>query len=121
MVDADRAKCDYHPMMAGGGKAGQGLFYQAVPSQDFRGMVRLMKLYVKTRGAWVDANLLGDAKAPPAPSVNYTGPTNFPADHLSFHCSDYSGPGAFASMNCRVGGITEPGPPSRSRRANEPH
>jgi len=107
MVDADRAKWDYHPAMAGGGKAGQGLFYEAVPSHDFRGMVRLMKLYVRTRGAWVDANLLGDVKAPAAPSVTYTGPTNFPASHLAFHCSDFSGPTNFAAMKWRLAEIPD--------------
>jgi hypothetical protein len=54
MADADRAKWDYHPMMAMGGKAGQGLFYQAAPSRDFRGMVRLMRNYVKTRAKWIE-------------------------------------------------------------------
>ena len=54
LVDADRVKWDYHPAMANGGKSGQGLFYEASPTKDFAGMVRTMKDYVKTRGAWID-------------------------------------------------------------------
>ncbi len=54
IVEADRRKWDYHPAMAAGGKAGQGLFYQASSSRDFRGMARLMKDYVRSRGAWIE-------------------------------------------------------------------
>ncbi len=108
IVDADRAKWDYHPVMAMGGKAGQGLFYQAARSQDFRGMVRLMKNYVKTRSAWIDARLLNDPAIPTTPTLAYTGPTNFPANHLSFHCSDFSGTGPFAAMKWRAGEIRPP-------------
>src|SRR5207253_3130640 len=57
---------------------------------------------------------------PSVPTVNYTGPTNFPADHLAFHCSDYSGPAAFAAMKWRVGEISDPKTPAfRSRRREE--
>jgi len=108
MVDADRAKWDYHPVMAMGGKAGQGLFYEAAPNRDFRGMVRLMKMYVKTRSAWIDARLVNDPKIPATPSLAYTGPTNFPANHLTFHCTDFSGTGPFAAMKWRVGEIRPP-------------
>ncbi len=105
MVDADRAKWDYHPVMAMGGKAGQGIFYEAAPSKDFRGMVRLMKNYVKIRAAWIDANLLADTKVPAAPNVSGTGAINVPANHLTFHCSEFNGPGAFAAMEWRAGEI----------------
>jgi hypothetical protein len=105
LVGADRAKWDYHPVMAMGGKAGQGRFYEAAPSHDFRGMVRLMKDYVKTRGRWIDANLLTDANLPATPSVTYTGPANFPVNRLAFHCSGFSGAGAFAAMKWRVGEV----------------
>jgi hypothetical protein len=109
IVDADRAKWDYHPVMAGGGKAGQGLFYQAALSKDFRGMVQLMKLYVKTRSAWIDANLLTDANVPATPTVSAIGPADSPANQLAFQCSKFSGTGAFAAMAWRVGEILEPG------------
>jgi hypothetical protein len=58
IVEADRRKWDYHPAMAMGGKAGQGLFYEASPTRDFPGMIRLMKDYVRSRGAWIDSYLL---------------------------------------------------------------
>ena len=55
IVDADRAKWDYHPIMASRysmrSKADQGLFYQASRTRDFAGMVELMKAYVKQRCA----------------------------------------------------------------------
>jgi len=109
MVDADRAKWDYHPAMAGGGKAGQGLFYQAALSKDFRGMVQLMKYYVKTRGAWIDANLLADGNIPATPTVSQIGTTDSPGSELKFRCSDFSGNGAFAAMAWRAGEVVESG------------
>jgi len=36
IVEADRRKWDYHPAMAMGGKAGQGLFYEASPTKTSR-------------------------------------------------------------------------------------
>jgi len=121
MVDADRAKWDYHPMMAGGFKAGQGLFYQIASSKDFRGMVSLMKRYVKTRAAWIDANLLTDTAIPATPSVHYTGPVNFPAGRLSFQCAEFSGAGGFAAMKWRVGEIVSPTSADHKLAAPQPY
>ena len=67
-----------------------------------------MKMYVKNRAAWIDANLLSDVKVPTTPTITYTGSTNFPANHLAFRCSDFSGEGAFAAMKWRVGEVAEP-------------
>ena len=111
LVDADRAKWDYHPAMANGGKSGQGLFYQAAPTKDFAGMVRVMKDYVKARGAWIDSTLLKDAKPPPPPAVTSTSPGNFPVDRLRFSCSVYEGTNGFAAMEWRVGEITNTNAP----------
>ena len=108
LADADRAKWDYHPVMARGGKAGQGLFYQITPSKNFRGMVQLMKNYVKTRAAWIDANLLADAKVPAAATVTYTGAADYPGGRLSFHCSEFRGTSAFAAMQWRAGEAVDP-------------
>jgi hypothetical protein len=109
IVDADRAKWDYHPVMAMGGKAGQGLFYQASPTHDFRGMAGLMKNYVKTRSAWVDATLLNDSKVPATPTLSEAGSksASLPVNHLIFHCSEYQGQSAFAAMKWRVGEISQ--------------
>lgn len=107
-VDADRAKWDYHPMMARGSKAGQGLFYQASPKGDFRGMVQLMKDYVKRRSAWIDARLLNDPDIPATPAFTYTGPPGFPPDKLTFRVSEYRGAQAFAALQWRVAEIAPP-------------
>jgi len=109
MVDADRAKWDYHPIMARtGGKAGQGLFYQAAPGRDFRGMVQLMKDYAKSRASWIDATLLNDGKIPATPILVSAGSPSFPAKELSFRCSEFSGATGFAAMKWRLGEVAEP-------------
>ena len=72
-VDADRAMWDYNPIMAARflsqNKAGHGWYYRESPTGDFRGMVRMMKDYVRTRGAWVDETLLRDPAIPPTPRI----------------------------------------------------
>jgi hypothetical protein len=107
-TDADRAKWDYHPMMRGGMKAGQGLFYQIPPTHDFRGMVRLMKNYVNTRGATIDRFLLRDPGIPATPAATYAGPPNFPSSGLTFRASEYQGESAFAAMRWRLAEIAPP-------------
>jgi hypothetical protein len=82
-VDADRAKWDFHPIMASrfvhGGKAGQGRFYESSATRDFRGMVQLMKNYVRTRGKWIENTLLRGGPLPPTPSVTNEGRFTFGA------------------------------------------
>ena len=107
-VEADRAKWDYHPVMAMGGKAGQGLFYRAAATKDFRGMAQLMKDYVVARGRWIDSNLLRDSKIPAQPSVAYVGPQKFPSGQLAFRTSEFKGSAAFAAMRWRVAEIASP-------------
>ncbi len=105
LVDADRAKWDYHPVMAQGFKAGQGLFYKIAPTKDFRGMVQLMKNYVRTRSAWIDAFLLNDPAIPATPTLAYTGPANFPPSQLNFQCAGYRGASAYAATQWRLAEI----------------
>ncbi len=105
MVEADRRKWDYHPVMAMGFKAGQGLFYEAARSGDFRGMVQSMKNYVKSRGAWIDSVLLNDSAIPATPTAIACGPTNFPPDQLRFHASAYQGSKPFAAVKWRLAEI----------------
>ena len=107
-IEADRAKWDYHPVMAMGGKAGQGLFYRAAAMKDFRGMAQLMKDYVATRGRWIDSNLLRDSKIPTQPTVTYAGPEKFPSGQLAFRASEYKGSAAFAAMKWRLAEIASP-------------
>ena len=122
IAEADRRKWDYHPMMAGGMgmgmgmgmKAGQGLFYEAARTRDFRGMVQLMKSYVKSRGSWIDSVLLNDSGIPETPHVSACGPAGFPADQLRFNASAYSGANAFAAIKWRLAEISAPKPPPGS-------
>jgi hypothetical protein len=102
IVEADRRKWDYHPAMAMGGKAGQGLFYEASSSRDFRGMVRLMKEYVRSRGAWIDSALLNDPNIPATPTATFVGAPGFPANGLRFRASAYKGAAAFSALKWRL-------------------
>ena len=118
IVEADHRKWDYHPAMVENGKAGQGLFYRAARTKDFPGMVKLMKDYVKSRGAWIDATLLNDSGIPSTPSMTYAGPPNFPASQLRFRASPYKGAKAFAALKWRLAEITvgnTPAPPRAPR------
>jgi hypothetical protein len=105
IAQADRRKWDYHPALAIGGQAGQGRFYQASATHDFAGMVRQMKEYVKTRSAWVDANLLNDPTIPTTPIATYTGDKTHPAKNLRFTASQYKGPSSFAAIQWRLAEI----------------
>ena len=113
MVQADRAMWDYNPIMGNSGrsmpgKSGQGLFYQAAPTQDFPGMVKLMKNYVERRGKWVDARLAADPAIPNTPTIRSLGSKNFPAGKLRFECGAYSGTADFAAIEWRLGEVTDP-------------
>ena len=117
IVEADRRKWDYHPAMAAGGKAGQGLFYQASSSRDFRGMARLMKDYVRSRGAWIDSVLLNDSDVPATPAAAFVGRTNFPVNQLRFRASAYKGNAAFSALKWRLAEVPrkDAASPSRGR------
>ena len=107
-VDADRALWDFNPVLANqshSGKGGHGRFYQAAPTKDFAGMVKLMKEYVSRRGAWMDSNLASDKTIPQTPIVTPLCPTNFPANKLKFQCAPYAGSSAFAAMKWRLGEV----------------
>jgi hypothetical protein len=122
IVEADRRKWDYHPVMAMGNgmgmgmKAGQGLFYQAAQGGDFKGMVQLMKNYVNNRGAWIDSVLLNDSTIPSSPTVTSCGPANFPSDQLRFRVSEYKGSHLFAAVKWRLAEIA-----STTLASNVPH
>src|SRR5262249_1535181 len=77
-VEAARAKWDAPPIMTSRwvnpSKAMAGQFYLQSPTKDFRGMVQLMKDYVRLRGSWCDANLLTDSPSVPTPTVVAEGP-----------------------------------------------
>jgi hypothetical protein len=52
-----------------GMKAAPGTFYTKSPTEDFQGMSRLMKDYVRRRSAWVDRTLLGSQAPPKSPEI----------------------------------------------------
>ena len=99
-VDADRAKWDYHPIMASRWvnptKAGQGQFYLQSPTKDFRGMVQLMKDYIVSRGQWCDNNLLTDTAIPLTPAVVVETPLDFTKPALKFHIASQANTAASA-------------------------
>lgn len=116
IVEADRRKWDYHPMMAMAMKAGQGLFYEAAPTRDFPGMLQEMKDYVKSRGAWIDAVLLKDSAIPERPSITACGPAGFAANQLRFRASEYQGRNPFAAIKWRIAEISPPHAPNNDAR-----
>jgi len=103
-VAADRARWDYAPVMAQGGNAGQGMFYQASPTKDFAGMVRLMKSFVRKRSTWIDAVLLKDPAVPGTPEITWSGPADF--SKLAFDVSAYRGTNVFAAMQWRLAEVS---------------
>jgi hypothetical protein len=119
LAEADRRKWDYHPIMAMGMKAGQGLFYQSTPSGNFRGMVQVMKEYVKTRGAWIDAGLLNDPSIPATPKVARSGPQEFLADQLRFTVSEYKGAKPFAAVSWRLAEVASKQTPRSSAQPTQ--
>lgn len=119
IVDADRAMWDYHWVMSDkaysegyadkNGEGGQGQFYQSAPSKNFAGMIKLMKDYVVSRGAWIDSNLLADTKIPATPSVTPDCSSAFPIDDLRFHTSAFSDPqgaGTFGALEWRIAEVS---------------
>lgn len=116
-VDADRAKWDFHPALvkySHSGNGGHGRFYQAAPTKDFAGMVRLMKDYLKRRGAWMDATLANDKAIPATPAVTAVGPPDFPRKHLQFRCAPTPAP--TPSPRCNGVSAKSPPPPPTPRR-----
>jgi hypothetical protein len=105
IVDADRAKWDYHPIMVSKyvihEKAGHGLFYRAARTRNFAGMVQLMKDYVVRRSAFIDRTLLNDSTIPARPEIK-AGASDRPR---TFQCSDFKGQSPFAAMQWRVAEI----------------
>ncbi len=109
IVDADRLKWDYHPIMSSRyamrGKADPGLFYQSARTHNFAGMVTQMKEYVNHRSSYIDLSLTADPAIPEKPVIRYDGAPGYPADGLKFHVSPFGGRGGFAAIEWRIGQI----------------
>lgn len=108
MVDADRAKWDYHPIMSSRyidpSKSRPGLFYRQSPTRDFRGMLQLMKSYVEHRGDWIDQYLLGKSPLPATPTIESPREFDFAASHLRLQLSGGTSPG---KVKWRLAEITD--------------
>ncbi|MGA2062707.1 MAG: lamin tail domain-containing protein, partial [Thermoguttaceae bacterium] len=122
-VDADCAMWDYNPIMTSSyvnsSKAGVGRYYAGgagdLPTNNFAGMIQLMKNYVASRGAWIDSTILTDnAQIPNKPTATYAGQSGYPLDQLSFKASVYSSPVglAAAAMEWRIAKVTDTSSPN---------
>lgn len=116
MLDADRAKWDYNPILVSSyvlpERGAHGKFYARSPSNDFRGMLQLMREWVVARSAWIDRELLTDALIPATPIIAYTGSAGYPADGLRFQSSEFIDANAgFAALQWRAAEIAWPGLP----------
>jgi len=124
IIDADRARWDYNPIMNDGSlvnpsKAGQGLYYKFSPypsvQKTFAGAAQLMKRYVtyraSDRGFSLDT-LSADPAIPKRPSLTYTGPEGYPVHAIRLRRDTYSGSASLRSVQWRVGEIARTNHPS---------
>jgi len=117
LVDADRAMWDYNPILISSyinsSKASHGRYYEAVPTRDFAGMIDHVKNYVAGRMNSIDPKIASDdGLAPDAPTIAYTGDTNYPVNRLTFETSAFSGgSGIFEGLAWRIAEVTIPGTP----------
>ncbi|MDP8243181.1 MAG: lamin tail domain-containing protein [Candidatus Hinthialibacter antarcticus] len=112
-VDADRAMWDYHWVMSRDAanrgmnnpqKSGQGRFYNISETDDFPGMLKIMKDYVVSQGQRIDTRILdGDQGVPQTPALTALN-EGFSLDTLTFETSDFNDAngGSFAAMKWRV-------------------
>ena len=116
-VDADRAMWDYNPIMASSyvnpDKAGYGRFYESAATKDFAGMLALVKNYVRSRGRFMETNILRSTRdeIPVTPLLTYIGTDGYPLNELRFETSAFQDPqGAetFAAMQWRLAAVTDP-------------
>lgn len=119
LVDADRAKWDYHPVMASAyvmaEKSGQGRFYFGDPHNTFGAMVQYMKRFAAERAKWVDRQLLRGYAPPASPTVR--GPESLPPglEMIGVQSTPPSNvtPKAY---QWRLADVTPPGTPGTNRR-----
>lgn len=121
IVDVDRAMWDYNPILISNyvvaGKGGHGKFYESSPTNDFPGMLTIMKNYITSRGVYMDS-LAADSDIPFTPVIMATGPPDFPVNSLTFQTSTFDDPqgsGTFAAMKWRIGQVESgSAPPSQN-------
>ena len=118
LVDADRAMWDYNPILSSSNvnpsKGGHGRFYEQSETDDFAGMIQLMKDYVDERSTFLDRQQrLTERNAPQTPALTYTGDAGYAVNGLAFQTSNYDDPNdaGFAAMEWRIAEITDPNDP----------
>jgi hypothetical protein len=120
LADADRAKWDFHPMLASRyvhpKKAGQGKFYFGDPRNHFDTMVQYMKNYAAHRWDWIDKTLLADYQPPPAPKIAVAAPLNVSAPTVKFRAESKPDTLAGAACRWRLAEITDTNSPSFNPR-----
>jgi hypothetical protein len=114
LVDADRARWDYNPVLASPyvmeSKAGRGRFYFGNPRNTFQVMVKYMKDYANRRANWIDQRLLADYRPPPAPTIASPKP-DFSAATLALRVnSTHDAP--FVTNRWRLAEVTDPRSPA---------
>jgi hypothetical protein len=118
MVDADRAKWDYHPIMSSQlvvpHKTSPGLFYENSPTRDFRGMTEMMKQYVEHRSQWIDQTLLADATLPETPVIAPAKIADASAPTLKLHLASSKPAG---KVKWRLAEITDTKKPAAKAKA----
>jgi hypothetical protein len=114
IVDADRAKWDFHPALgssrADSSKAGHGRFYFGNARNNFRTMVQYMKGYAAKRMAWIDRSLLRDYQPPAPPRIAAAGGLRPSGSAVKFQVE--SNPENSRNVRWRVAEITNPASPS---------
>ncbi|MCA9211874.1 MAG: tandem-95 repeat protein [Planctomycetales bacterium] len=120
-VDADRMRWDHDPDIANSrynnsSKNGQNWRYYAEgDTDDYPGMIKILKDYVVTRTDWLNRNVLrNEDNIPHTPTLTYTGDATFPINGLTFSTTDFSSPigATFTGMEWRIAEITDVNDPS---------
>jgi hypothetical protein len=111
IVNADRAKWDFNPVLASPlvlpKKAGQGRFYFADPTNRFQVMLDYMKDYAGHRASWVDQRFLDDYRPLGAPRIAAANDPKLSNGMLKFRLE--SKPAApFEKVVWRLAEITDP-------------
>ena len=118
LADADRAKWDYHPILASpyvmDMKAGQGKFYFGDPRNTFPIMVKYMKTYAAKRSKWIDSRLLAGYSPPASPEIIPPEASDGKAASLPLKAAPSTIP--FAAYQWRLAEITRTSSPSFNSR-----
>ena len=105
LVDADRAMWDHNPIMSSkyvnSSKSGEGRYYRIAKTDDFPGMMQILKNYVVKRSTWMESRVLDstDSKIPNTPTITSIGSADYKVDDLRFETSEFKGGSIFARQD----------------------